>query len=83
MSEMVKRTYSLPRVVLTAFEETVKQGKRSAVISELIKEWLEAKRREALRGAIIEGCSEMRDIYLEIEKEYNSLEEEVHLAIDE
>ena len=48
MSEMIKRTYSLPSAVLTAFEGEVELGKWSAVIAKLIQSWLEAKKREAL-----------------------------------
>ena len=82
MGDIVKRTYSLPQTVLTVFEEAVEPGKRSAVIASLIQDWLEARRRETLRKVIIEGCSEMRDVYLEIEAEYHPLEEEAHRAID-
>lgn len=35
------------------------------------------QKREQLRAEIAEGCREMRDVYLEIEKEYHPLEEEV------
>jgi hypothetical protein len=77
-----KRTYALPPDTLTQFEEAVAPGKRSAVIAHLLSEWLEARRRERLRADIIEGCREMADVYLEIEKEYHPLEEEVHRALD-
>ena len=80
--ELVKRTYSLPLAITTAFEVEVESGKRSAVIAELIQNWLEVKQREQLRQAIIEGCREMRDVYLEIEQEYHQLEEEVHRVLD-
>ena len=80
--EMVKRTYSLPLSIARAFEGEVESGNRSAVIAELIQNWLEIKRREQLRRAIIEGCREMSDVYLEIEGEYHPLEEEVHHALD-
>ena len=80
--EMVKRTYSLPLTITRAFEVEVESGKRSSVIAELIQNWLEIKQREQLRQAIIEGCREMSDVYLEIEQEYHPLEEEVDHALD-
>jgi hypothetical protein len=40
VSEMIKRTYSLPSAVLTAFEGEVKSEKRSAVVAELIQDRL-------------------------------------------
>ncbi len=80
--EMVTRTYSLPLAIASAFEIEVESGKRSTMIAELIQNWLEVKRREQLRQAIIEGCRDMSDVYLEIEQEYHPLEEEVHRALD-
>jgi len=79
---MVTRTYSLPLAIASAFEIEVESGKRSTMIAELIQNWLEVKRREQLRQAIIEGCRDMSDVYLEIEQEYHPLEEEVHRALD-
>ena len=79
---MVKRTYSLPLTIARAFEVEVESEKRSATIAELIQNWLEVKRREKLRQAIIKGCREMSDVYLEIEQEYHPLEEEVHRVLD-
>lgn len=78
----MKRTYSLPQPIVRTFETEVKSGKRSAVIAELIQNWLEEQRRERLRKSIIEGCRDMKDVYLEIEQEYHPLEEEVHRALD-
>lgn len=80
--EIVKRTYSLPLDIASTFEVEVESGKRSAVIAELIQNWLEGKQQKQLRQAIIEGCREMSDVYLEIEQEYHPLEEEVHRALD-
>ena len=79
--EMIKRTYSLPLNITREFETEVESGKRNSMIAELIQDWLEVKRREKLRQAIIEGCRYMSDVYLEIEGEYNPLEEEVHRAL--
>jgi metal-responsive CopG/Arc/MetJ family transcriptional regulator len=79
--ELIKRTYSLPVDAIREFEAEVDTGKRSAVIADLIRHWLETQQREKLRQAIIEGCREMADVYLEIEQEYHSLEEEVHRSL--
>lgn len=80
--EMIKRTYSLPKTTVRTFEAEVKSGKRSAVVTELIEDWLEEQRRKRLRESIIEGCHDMKDVYLEVEQEYHPLEEEVHRALD-
>ena len=74
---LLKRTYSMPSDTLEAFEETVAPGKRSAVITQLVGEWLDERRRAKLREDIIEGCREMADVYLEIEREFHPLDEEV------
>lgn len=80
---LLKRTYALPPDTLESFEETVAAGKRSTVISRLLREWLEAQRREQLRQDVIEGCHEMADVMLEIDREFHPLDEEVWSAIDE
>ena len=77
-----KRTYALPPDILQQFEQTVAAGKRSAVIAELLHAWLDKQRQEQLRRDVIEGCREMADVYLEIEREYHPLEEEVHRGLD-
>ena len=79
---LMKRTYALPAETLAQFEQAVVTGKRSAVISDLLREWLDQQRRESLRREIIEGCRAMADVYLEIEQAYHPLEEEVQYALD-
>jgi hypothetical protein len=79
---LLKRTYALPSDTLTQFEQTVVPGKRSAVISDLLWEWLDQQRRERLRREVIEGCQAMADVYLEIERAYHPSEEEVQRAFD-
>jgi hypothetical protein len=79
---LLKRTYALPSDTLVQFEQAVAPGKRSAVISDLLREWLDKQRRERLRREIIEGCQAMADVYLEIERAYHPLEEEVQHALD-
>ena len=76
-----KRTYSLPLETVERFEKSVKPGKRSAVMSELMREWLDEQERERLRADIIEGCREMWDLDLEIEREFHPLEEEVERVL--
>ena len=77
-----KRTYALPQDTVEEFEQEVRQGKRSTVIAELIKDWLDRKRREKRRRGVIEGCREMAEVYLDIEQEYHPLEEEAHRVLD-
>ncbi len=77
---LLKRTYALPQETLEEFERATPPGKRSSVVAELLRSWLERQKRERLRAAVIEGCREMADVYLEIEREYHSLEEEVQHA---
>lgn len=72
-----KRTYSLPPEVVERFERSVAVGQRSAVVSRLVNEWLDEQQREELRADIVEGCREMWDVYLDIEKEYAPLDKEV------
>jgi hypothetical protein len=79
---LLKRTYALASDTLTQFEQTVAPGKRSAVISDLLREWLDQQQRERLRREIVEGCQAMTDVYLEIERAYHPLEEEVQSALD-
>jgi hypothetical protein len=80
---LLKRTYALPQQTLEAFESSTPPGKRSALVAELIREWLERQRRERLRRQVIEGCREMADVYLAIEREFHPLEEEVERALDD
>ena len=77
-----KRTYSLVRETVDDFEAEVPAGERSSVVSEALRDWLETRRRQALRRDVIEGCREMADVYQEIEKAYRPLEEEVHRALE-
>lgn len=79
---MPKRTFSLPADTLAEFEREVGRGRRASVIADLVRTWLEDRRRERLRREIIEGCREMADVYLETEREFHPLEEEVHRALD-
>jgi hypothetical protein len=78
----LKRTYSLPVDTLKKFEQKVPGEQRNAVLAQLLRDWLERDRREELRRQIIEGCRDMADIYLEIEREYHPLEEEVQRALE-
>ena len=75
--KMVKKTYSLPQFLVQKFENMTPKRERSKVISKIIEKWIEERERKRLREQIITGCKEMASIYLEIEKEYHPLEEEV------
>jgi hypothetical protein len=79
---LVKRTYALPPEILEQFEREIPPGKRSRLISQLIRQWLDKQRREGLRQEVIEGCRQMAAVYLEVEQEYHPLEEEVQRALD-
>jgi len=83
MMNLVKRTYTLPAAAMHAFESQVPAGERSALVASLVQHWLEEARRKTLRREVVEGCAAMADMYLEIEKEYHPLEEEIHRAIDD
>lgn len=74
---LTKRTYALPAEVLKEFEKTVPQGKRSGMIAEFMRRWLEGRRRARLRREIVEGCREMAEEYRLIESDFHPLEEEV------
>jgi len=80
---LLKRTYALPQQTLEEFERTTVPGKRSALVAALLREWVERQQREQLRKEVIEGCREMADVYLEIEREYHPLEEEVERALND
>ncbi|MBM4045393.1 MAG: hypothetical protein FJ279_09780 [Planctomycetes bacterium] len=77
----LRRTYALPREALQQFEQAVSADERSGVVAELLREWLDKRQRKRLRREVIEGCREMADVYLEIEREYHPLEEEAHHAL--
>lgn len=78
-----KRTYVLPPDLLEKFEEEVEPGRRSAVITELLRQWLDERRRQRLRAQVIEGCHEMADVMVEIEQEFRPLDEEIDRALDD
>lgn len=73
---LTKRTYSFSPDLIKKFESKVEPGKRSAVLSSIMTEWMELQEKKNLQKQIIEGCMEMAETYLEMEKEYHPLEEE-------
>ena len=78
----VKRTYSLSAATVDDFEAAVRSGERSAIVEHALREWLDARKRDALRRGVIEGCREMSEVYLSMEKDYHPLEEELHRALE-
>ena len=80
--KVIKRTYSLPEPLWRRFEEIVPKRERSRVITELVSRWIEEKERERLRKEILEGCREMTEVYMEVEREFHPLEEEVERLLD-
>jgi metal-responsive CopG/Arc/MetJ family transcriptional regulator len=83
IGKLVKKTYSLPESLLQRFESVIPKNKRSQVMTKLLLEWMENQEQEKLRKQIIEGCQEMQEIYLDIEREYHPLEEEVERQASE
>jgi hypothetical protein len=77
-----KRTYSLPQLTLDEFEKAVPPGERSTMVARLMRQWLDQRERERLRREVIEGCHDMAEVYLSIEREFHPLEEEVQHALD-
>lgn len=75
-----KRTYALPPETVQQFEQAVIAGGRSQLVATLMREWLEEQERKRIRQDIVEGCREMWDVMLEMEREFHPLEEEVHRA---
>lgn len=78
---LLKRTYTLPTEIIQPFEEAVGRGQRSALLASLLKDWLEARRRERLRREVVAGCQEMAEEYLALEQAYHTLEEEAHRGL--
>jgi metal-responsive CopG/Arc/MetJ family transcriptional regulator len=78
----LKRTYALPAETLQQFERQVLPGQRSTVIARLIRDWVDKQKRERLREEVIQGCRDMAELYLEVEREYHPLEEEVQSGLD-
>jgi len=78
----VKRTYAFPPEILDEFERTVGAGERSALLAQLVQEWLARSKREQLRRDIIAGCRDMAEVYRHVEREYHSLEAEVQRAVE-
>ncbi len=75
-----KRTYALPEKTVQKFEQIIPSGQRSAALAQLIEAWLTKQQEEALERDIIEGCREMADVYLEIQREFDPLDTEVTRA---
>ena len=79
---LTKRTYSLPSQTVTSFEAEVGRGRRSGLVAQLLRDWLEERRRVALCDEIVAGCREMGAEYVVVEQEYHPLEEEVERAAE-
>jgi hypothetical protein len=73
---LLKRTYALPEEVLRPFEAVVGKGKRSTLLTGLIRDWIEEQHLKKLRKGIVSGCREMSAEYLEQESSYHPFEEE-------
>lgn len=80
---LAKRTYSLPSKTVERFERRVGPGKRSNIVNELVERWVDEQEKAEIRSQVIEGCRDMEDVYLEIEKEFHALEEETDRELND
>lgn len=80
---LAKRTYNLPADKLQEFEAQVSPGKRSALIGQLIESWLEDKRREELRAAVLKGLEDSYELDEEVEREWSHLSDELWSSLPE
>lgn len=80
-----KRTYVLTSEVLEQFELRVAPGKRGAFIAEAIQKQLEEQRLAEIRARIEEGLndSENEALYLEVEREWAPLSDELWAQLPE
>ena len=76
-----KRTYALPAETLERFEGEVESGRRSAMVAQLMKDWVDEKRKEALRRDIEEGLKDMWDVLLEEERAWHPVDAELDRAL--
>ncbi len=76
--QLQKRTYSIDRAVLAAFESAVETGNRSIVITELLRHYLADRERESIRKRIVEGSKELAAMYVEESNAWNPLDEELY-----
>ena len=83
IGKTIKKTYYFSEPLIKKFEKMTRKRERSKIISQMIQEWISEREKQRLREEIIQGCHEMGDVYLEIEKEHHSLEEEVERMFHE
>ena len=79
---LYKRTYSIDANIILAFEQLVKSGNRSIVITELLKSFLSQKEREKIRQQIVDGSKHIAEFYQQESSAWNSLEEEAYGITD-
>ncbi|MBI5091625.1 MAG: hypothetical protein HZB26_04180 [Candidatus Hydrogenedentes bacterium] len=77
----VKRTYALPEEIVTRFEQSVAPRRRSSVLAKVMQQWMAEQERGELTERVVEGCREMADTYLELERDFHLLEEEADREI--
>ncbi len=85
MKTLLKKTYALPSDVVAEFEKHVAPGKRGKVLGEIVREYLEERKREELRARIEEGLADKENeaLYLEVEREWSHVSDELWRAIDD
>jgi hypothetical protein len=81
--KLIKRTYSLPSDTIERFERRVGPGKRSAALKRIMEEWVSEQERAVLRSQVVEGCREMGDVYLSMERDFHALEEETDRELND
>lgn len=85
MKTLQKKTYALPSDVVEEFEKHVAPGKRGKVLGEIVRAYLAEKKREELWQRIEEGFAdeENQALYLEVEREWSPLSDEVWAQLPE
>lgn len=79
---LIDETFQLPKELVEALDQKVEREKQGELLASLIQNWLDDQARATLRASVIEGCIYMRDIALEVERDFNPMDEELHRAIE-
>jgi hypothetical protein len=80
---LVDKNFQLPKEILDAFElEVDEREKQGELVASLIEKWLDEQARAALKAQVIEGCKYMSETALEVERDFNPMDEELHRAIE-
>ncbi|HLX61842.1 MAG TPA: hypothetical protein VKX17_11215 [Planctomycetota bacterium] len=80
--KLIERSFTLPEETVNALEEKVDRQRQGELLAELIQNWLNEQPKSSLRDEVIAGCIDMADVSIELERDFNPLEEEVHRGIE-